>query len=179
MIDHVSVVQVVLREGGYSTWPSPLANLEAIIFEDDAVLGFVSIFRAVGELLSRWRDVERVFLVQHAERFRAAGDKSWNICSVHLCTAAATVDQQRQLRWLEENLERTRKIVAAGMVTREDVVGALLPLLPLQQKPVLDTENVTERLARRIEAIAPGVADAVLDPSVPPSEVMRLLGGRR
>jgi len=72
-----------------------------------------------------------------AAQFRAAGDKAWNVYSVFVTEARASIEEHRQVRWIEEDLERTRKITATGVIAREDVVKALLPLLPIMAKPVL------------------------------------------
>ena len=81
-----------------------------------------------------------------------------------------------RLRWIEEDLERTRKIAACGIASREELVRVLLPVLPLQYQPELRAEDVTERLRRRIAAIAPNVVEVALDEAVSPVEVVRILG---
>lgn len=86
--------------------------------------------------------------------------------------------QSREVRWIEEDLEKTRKIAACGVASREELLRALLPVLPLQYQPVLRPENVTERLESRIRNIAPTAFDFVLDQSVHPAEVVKLLGER-
>jgi len=94
------------------------------------------------------------------------------------CSGHANEVELRQIRWIEEDLERTRKIAACGLTTRDDVVTALLPLLPLQYQPLLDSEDLdlTRRLRKRIATIAPTAANAALDDAVSPAEVVRILG---
>jgi hypothetical protein len=91
---------------------------------------------------------------------------------------AADETQLREIRWIEEDLERTRKIAACGLSSRDEIVKALLPLLPIQRQPLLDSEDfdLTQRLRKRIASIAPDAANAVLDDAVTPAEVVRLLG---
>ncbi len=116
-------------------------------------------------------------LTRFAAGFRTAGEKAWNVYCVFLCGSAADSVQNRQVRWIEENLERTRKIAACGLASREDLLRALLPVLPLQYQPVLRAEDVTERLQTRIRTIVPRASHVVLDQAVSPAEVVRLLGG--
>jgi hypothetical protein len=179
MTDLRSAVQIVLQGAGYQTWLASVEGLVAVVFEDEAVMGFAIMFDDVLSLFKRWHDVETMLLQRHAPSLQRAGEKTWNIYSVFLCSGNADDVQRREIRLLEEDLERTRKIAACGLATRDDVVTALLPLLPLQYQPLLDTEDldVTQRLRKRIASIAPAAAHVALDPAVRPLEVVRLLGG--
>jgi hypothetical protein len=176
MSDVLSLLQAVLQEGGYRTWLTPIDKRAAVCFEDDAVMGFAMLFADGGALLETWRNAEAAFLRQHGERIRLAGDKAWNVYSVFLATGTADVATSRDIRQIEEDLARTRKIAASGVTHKEALVAALLPLLPLQQQPVLDREDVAERFRRRVLAIAPSASDVVLDESVSPKDVARRLG---
>jgi hypothetical protein len=71
---------------------------------------------------------------------------------------------------------RSPALPACGIGTRDELVRVLLPLLPIQYQPLLRAEDVTERLERRIVAIAPKAAHVALDETVSPVEVIRLLG---
>ena len=55
---------------------------------------------------------------------------------------------------------------------------ALLPLLPIQNQPLLDREDfdVTKRLQKRIATIAPAVATAALNEQTSVAEIIRMLG---
>jgi hypothetical protein len=168
MTDLKSSLQVVLQEAGYQTWLVSLDDLEAIGFEDDATMGFAYVFEDAATTLTRWRELETKLLTRHTLALQKAGEKTWNIYSVFLCTELATPDQLREIRWIEEDLERTRKIAGCGLTSNSDVVTTLLPLLPLQYQPVLDREdfNLTQRLLKRIANIAPTAADAALDKEI-------------
>lgn len=178
MTDMTSTVNIILQEAGYETWLVPVDHLTAVCFEDDAVMGFVCSFAEPGVLLQRWRGVESVLLTRYAPRFREAEEKAWNVYCVFLCGKVASENETREIQRIEEDLERTRKIAACGLVGREDIVTAVLPLLPIQHRPHLESEDLTERLKRNIAAVAPAVVDVALDDSIPPTEVVRLLGGR-
>jgi hypothetical protein len=170
-----SQAQVILQEAGYRTWLEPLDQSTAICFEDDSALGFVFIFEDVRSLLEKWQSIESALLVKHADFLRRAGEKAWNVYSVFLTDGIGDDVQQRQVRYIEENLERTRKITGCGLQAHEHVVLALLPILPIQYKPILDRENAEERLRKRVEQIAPAATEAVMDGEVAATEVVPLL----
>ncbi len=176
MIDLTSTMQGVLREAGFTIRLISLDRSPVICFEDDTLIGFACTFDDPSSLLARWKSTETSLLKRHAGSLRAAGEKAWNVYCVFLCALAGDSVQSRQVRWIEEDLERTRKITASGLASREDLVRALLPLLPLQYQPELEPENVTQRLERRVRSIAPKASAIVLDASVSPAEVVRLLG---
>jgi hypothetical protein len=180
MMDLKSPVQVVLQDAGYETWLLSVDGLPAVGFEDNAVMGFVCLFEDAPSLLHRWRDLETKLLTVHASSLQKAGEKTWNIYSVFLSSGSADETQLREIRWIEEDLERTRKIAACGLSSRDEIVKALLPLLPIQRQPLLDSEDfdLTQRLRKRIASIAPEAANAVLDDAVTPAEVVRLLGAK-
>jgi hypothetical protein len=177
MTDITSSIQIILQEAGYKTWLVPVEQHTAVCFEDAAVIGFASIFEEPGSLLKSWRSVETTLLTRHAPRFREAEDKAWNVYSIFLCAKSANEDVAREIRCIDEDQERTRKIVACGLASHESIVTALLPILPIQYRPRLEEGDVTERLKKRIASIAPAVTNVALDEDVPPSDVVRLLGG--
>jgi hypothetical protein len=170
-----SLAQIILEEAGYETWLVSLESLTAVCFEDDSAMGFVCTFDDADSLISRWRGVEHALLTKHAPFLRSAGQKAWNVYSVFLSEKPADAIVRRQLSFIEENLELTRKIAASGLVGRNAVATALLPLLPLQYRPSMDREDLVERLKRRIEAIVPGVGATIVDSDVPPADVVSLL----
>jgi hypothetical protein len=178
MTDLRSPVQVVLQDAGYETWLFTVDNLPTIGFEDNAVMGFICLFEDVPSLLRRWRELETKLLTGHAPSLQKAGEKTWNVYSVFFSSAGADPTQLREIRWIEEDLERTRKIAASGLTSRDEILTALLPLLPIQRQPLLDSEDfdITQRLRKRIASIAPEAANAVLDKTVTAAEVVRLLG---
>jgi hypothetical protein len=176
MTDLKSTLQVVLQESGFRTSLVPVDGLVSVCFEDEDILGFACIFEDVRTLLARWEGIETTLLVQHASHLQVAGDKSRNVYCVFLSSGSASTTEQHELNWIEENQERTRKIAASGINGQEELVGALLPVLPLQYRAVLSAEDLTERLRKRIDTISPAAAPAALDDKVSPAEVARLLG---
>ena len=176
MIDVLSTLQVVLREAGFTTRLASIDRSSIVCFEDDAVMGFGCIFENPVSLLAQWRTMEMSLLRGYAPSMRAAGEKAWNVYCLFLCGAVAGPTQNREVRWIEDDMDRTRKVAACGLASREDLLRALLPILPLQYQPVLRAEDVTERLHTRVRTIAPRASRIVLDETVLPAEVVRLLG---
>jgi hypothetical protein len=177
MIDVLSTTQLILRAAGFSTRLATGDGPDILYFEDSNVMGFGRAFETPAALLSEWRTTETALLTRNAQRFRAAGEKAWNVYLLLLTASSANVSEDRHVRWIEEDLERTRKLAACGLVSRDDLTNALLPILPIQSQPSLLQDNFSERLHRRIRAIAPRAADIVLTDAVSPEEVVRLFGG--
>lgn len=178
MIDLKSRLQMTLQTAGYSTWLTVAEDFEVVGFEDPVIMGFACLFEDAKTLVSKWRSVETVLLAKHAHLLQRAGDKSWNLYLVLLCGAATTEFETAEVRWIEEDLERTRKLAACNISDEDRLITALLPLLPIQSQAILERDelDVTKRLMRRIESIAPRVARVALDPDVSPSDVLLALG---
>ena len=176
MIDLLSSTQVLLGEAGFTVRLTSFDKKATIAFEDEVVTGLVCIFATPESLIADWQSAELSLLKRFAHNLRQAGEKSWNVYCVFLCNATATEDQERPVRWIEEDLNRTRKIAACGIGTRDDLIRALLPLLPLQHQPSVEMDDATERLRSRIQAIVGVAHDVVLDGSVPAAEVVRSFG---
>jgi hypothetical protein len=179
MTEVLSTVHVVMQNANYRTWEIGDSKNPTIAFEDEATMGFVCAFETPRQMIENWRETEAMLLARFAAQFRAAGDKAWNVYSVLVTEARASDKERREVRWIEEDLERTRKITATGVVARDEVVKALLSLLPIMAKPLLSPEDSTERLLRRIEVISPRVRDVALDDSVGPEEVVARLRSAR
>jgi hypothetical protein len=169
--DVLSMVQVVMQNAGYRTWSVVNTQVPTVGFEDEATMGFVCTFDNPRSVIERWRETESALLVRHATQFRSAGDKAWNVYTVLLTEGSASEEEKREVRWIEEDLERTRKLTATGIQLRDDVTNAMLPLLPILSKPLLAPEDARDRLLRRVVVIAPQVRETVLDDTVSAAEV--------
>lgn len=176
MIDVFSALQVVLQEAGFTTHLVSIDRSSVVCFEDEVITGFGCVFEEPEHLLNRWNAMEISFLKRYAPSLRIAGEKAGNVYCVFLCSSPADPYQNRQVHWIEEDLNRTRKLAACGLASREDLVRALLPILPLQYQPVLKPDDVKERLRNRIRMISPKASDIILDESIAPSEAIRSLG---
>jgi hypothetical protein len=178
MSDLNSTIQVILQSGGYSTWDAHISGRSVIAFEDQALMGFAVIFESTGKLLADWKITETIILNKYAPRLIGAGEKAWNVYCGFLTEDYADEDQLYKIRAIEEDLERTRKMAAANLTTRDAVTFALLPLLPILTKPVIAQEDALQRLKRRIAVISPGLEDAVLDSSIDVNDIINRLDER-
>lgn len=174
----LSSIHVVLQNANYRTWDIRAGSIPTIGFEDETVMGFVCVIDTPRRIVESWRDIETQLINRHASRFRDAGEKAWNVYSVFITEVKATGEERREVRWIEENLERTRKITATGVNSRGEIVKALLPIMPIIAKPLLNPEDAAQRLLRRIEIISPSIQDIVLDDKISPTEVIERLRGR-
>jgi hypothetical protein len=177
MIDLISTLQVLMQEAGFNTHLISIDRSSVVCFEDDALMGFGCIFDSPYSLLTRWKTMELSILKSYAPSLYNAGEKAWNVYLLLLCSLDADPVQSLEVSWIEENLDRTRKIAACGISSREELKRALLPVLPIQFKSALHPEDVTERLKTRIQTIAPKASQVVLDETVSVDEVVRLLRG--
>lgn len=175
MNETLAIVQAVLDGTGYSTRAVPENEPKLLMFEGDSVLGGVWLFESGTELLKEWRAREEAFLRSNALRLRAAGEKAWNVYSIFLAEHAAESAVERQVQRIEEDLSHTRKLAATGIGTRMSVVRALLALLPLQAVAVVEPAEVEGRLRRRLDALRAGSAELILNDTVDPTQVLRLL----
>lgn len=178
MIDLLSTCQMLLKDANFNVRLSNVGGASVVCFEDGALIGFCCQFENPEILLDKWKSTEQEILVRFAPNFRSAGDKAWNVYCVFLSPAIASDAQKREVSWIEEDLDRTRKIAACGVSSREQVIRALLPILPIQHQATLLDAEVTERLKRRISDISPNAVHVALEPSVAPAEVVRRLGER-
>lgn len=178
MIDLLSTTQVLLKDAGYTVRLSEIQKQPLVTFEDNGVVGFCSFFEKPADIIKKWLAHETEILTRFAPNFRGAGDKAWNVYCVYLCENPPSQTEAREISWIEEDLNRTRKIAAGGISSREDLVRVLLPVLPLQYQPRLPDGDVTRRLQMRIGDIAPKAREAALDTEISPHEVVRLLGER-
>jgi hypothetical protein len=127
MTEITSTVQIVLQEAGYATWLVPTEQHTAVCFEDDALMGFACIFDEPSRLLQGWRSVEATLLTRYAPWFREAEDKAWNVYSIFLCAKLGTDVETREIRRIDEDLERTRKRSFTSDCRGMSVVSPIAP----------------------------------------------------
>lgn len=168
---------MVLQDAKFSTRNEEVQQRKILCFEDDAIIGFACSFATGAELLTHWKEAELSALRHFGPSLKNAQDKAWNVYTVLFCALVANTEERRQIQWLEEDMELTRKIIGCRISTQDELIQTILPILPLQQQPLLQSEDVTSRLRIRIESIAPNAADLVMNDAVPPNDVIRFLAG--
>lgn len=149
-MDVLVETKAVLVNAGYDCVITK-ENTEQVYFEDECVLGFVNIFPKLSDIISNWEQVQDNFLKKAASQLKNEPQKAWNVYSVFLTSDEGKKDQIQYIHRIEEDFRGTRKIVGYNLQTREDLKRVLLPLLPIQNKIVLEQEDYLERLRKEIE----------------------------
>lgn len=172
-MDIATQAEIVLRDGQYETW---VLNSPAQItcFESESVMGFLHVFESSVALIGRWADVQQSILSRHASVIRSAGAKAWNIYFVFL-TADADLAAGRAIELIEEDFSQTRKIARGAVRTPADVERALLSLLPIRAKPILEVSHFESRLRTRLKDMDLNRVEAFLG-ETPIDDVARILG---
>lgn len=171
----LSTVFGVVQDARYSARFADFDGDSIICFEDDSSIGFIKVFSSAKLLLGSWQELETALIRRFATSFRAAGEKAWNVYLVMLCDETTDSNTDRTVRWIEEDLRYTRKLTGTGIVTRDDAIKILLPILPIQFQPALVPTDFEERIRNRIDVIATGASSYFFNNDVPPVDVVRLL----
>ena len=135
---------------------------DEVRFEDASILGFISEFPTVRQLLDGWQEAQDHFLRSNASDLRRDRRKSWNVYSIVLTPERASDDQARALVAVEEDFRATRKVARAGISTDRDVENALAVLLPIRHRVSLGTENALGRVADRLKLLPPTAVASLL-----------------
>ena len=153
-MDIATQSEIVLREAGYETWDWTGASRPVTCFENVTVVGFLHVFNTTEDLLKLWEERQSQVLARHSAALRAAGTKAWNVYSVFL-TSEHSPALRREVERLEEDFSLTRKIARTGIRATEDLVHALMPLLPIKAHPVLETSDLEGRVRARAKDVSP------------------------
>ena len=153
MPELVHDVRAALHAAGYDTLMLR-PDSAVLYFEDDSIMGHVHVVESAEEILDRWESIQDEFLRSNAPRFLRDPLKAWNIYTVLVTAAPHTQRTATALLSVEDDMRGTRKIVRAGVVTKQDVLGALAPILPLRNVSTVSPVNLTTRLEERLRAIA-------------------------
>jgi hypothetical protein len=158
----ISTVQEQLIGGGYAVAVTDDQDGPVVLFENDFVLGFVLFFPDAPTLLGSWKASSQRVL--HAAQFalRRAERKAWNVYLVLLAEAPGDYGQNILLGSIEEDLVGTRKIARAKIADAEDIRGALLPLLAIQNAPRLDVVDMPAEIRLRTSELPSELVDAFL-----------------
>lgn len=173
-MDIATQSEIILREGGYDTWPLTASSSAVTCFENASVVGFLHVFPSVQELVGRWESAQNAVLSRYAPALRTAGAKAWNVYSVFFTSEQQAV-QDRAIERIEENFALTRKIARTGIRTADDLARGLSPLLPVKALPVTAEANFETRLNARLKDVPSGALTAFFG-GADAETVARLLG---
>lgn len=159
MIATLETVASTLANAGFEVVPDfELSN--AILFENDTVLGFALYFDSAEQLERDWRQSLNSLINNHQFALRRSGEKAWNTYAVLLCGEVVSTSRKPALQAIEEDLSGTRKIVRSGVTGTYDVVLALLPVLPLQSAPELPVIDMQQEIRSRTTELPDEVLQA-------------------
>ena len=165
----------VLASARFDTWPIENLPFPCLGMESVGLLGFVFAFPDVQSLLENWRATEDAAIRRHAPSFKLAGDKAWNVYSVFATADKAEPIARRKLQTIEEDLSQTRKLTGDGVRDDKAMKAALLPLLPIIERPLLSNFDPQERLASRLDGIVAGVSSVMLNEDADATKIMQFL----
>lgn len=161
-MDLAKEAEIVFRDAGYVTQQWLESQVPMISFENETIIGFAHFFGSSNDLLHGWESAEEAALDRFRFLIRSAGEKAWNVYSIFLAPDDPTKASTVELMKIEENFRQTRKIAKGGITSNSGIVNALLPLIPIQNRPVLDEINLESRLKISLSEIHQDGASALL-----------------
>jgi len=165
--------EIVLRNARYDTWSWSGETGPVVCFENNSIIGFVHVFPTARELIDGWEARQHITLSRCAASLRSSGSKAWNVYSVFL-SPENPGELIRSIERVEEDFSQTRKIARAGVRSKEHVERALLPLLSIRTKPLLDAADVEGRIRARLKNVPDEIATAFFADSAS-SDIARML----
>ncbi|MFA3919129.1 hypothetical protein [Ruegeria hyattellae] len=149
MTDIIEMAKQQLVDGGYSVKTTDDNDGPVLLFENDAVLGFVLCFPDAGIMLERWKEISQRIFTCEQFALRRAESKAWNAYLVLLTSTPGDYGENIMLGGIEEDLVGTRKIARAGVADAGDVCSALLPLLAIRNAPRLNALDMSAEIRLR------------------------------
>jgi hypothetical protein len=174
MASILSDVRGILELAGFATF-SPRPDSPLLYFEDISIMGQAHVFDAVDDVVVRWERIQDEFLRANAQRFGKDITKAWNLYTVLLTSETVAEAILAKLLAIEEDFRGTRKIARGGVTSRDDVVLALAPILPLQNLLSVGLADAKQRLLDRLGASNPALR-LVLTEAKPDAIAATLLG---
>lgn len=171
----MDLLQDALKSAGYDIIDIDGTACPCVGFENELYFGFAFLFETTKQLLDDWQTHSSKVLERFQFQIRNAGEKSWNIYNVFLSFDEPDSSQKALLHQVEENLVGTRKIAQCVEPSPDGIRRGLLPLLRIQNPPVLEPINMDAEIRIRVSGLPKQAVDAFLD-QAPTYEVYRLIG---
>jgi hypothetical protein len=146
----ISEVSVILDQAGYKTKYAD-DNSDVLYFEDESLLGFVAVYPTIDELIANWKNHQDAFLIVNADKLRASVEKTWNAYSIYLTQDSGKEVSLKELLNIEENFSGTRKIARNDINTKDDIIQALLHILPIKKINIIQSQDFIKRLKDRVK----------------------------
>lgn len=174
MMDLLQSSSDLLSSVGFSTARIVVDGREALMFEDNVVLGFLFAYEKPTDLVSDWQHAIDRAVTDYQLALRRAGQKAWNTYVILLAAESGTDVDAASFAAIEEDLAGTRKVARMSVRDLAEIRAALLPLLPLQAAPKLEAVNIPAEIRQRATELSPRMVDAFLSPA-DESVVMQVL----
>ncbi|TLP67062.1 hypothetical protein FEE96_06850 [Parasedimentitalea maritima] len=171
----LDLISSVLEEAEYSCSIVEVENGNCLAFENRVSFGFIHCYSDLGGLLRSWRAESEKTLSMFQFQIRSSGDKAWNAYSVFLAFERPDESAVALLARIEEDLSGTRKIARGVNADEDGIRQGLLPLLRIQNPPVLGVVDMVAEIRARSAGLPTKAVDAFLL-DAPNSEVLRLMG---
>ena len=171
----LDLISSVLEEAEYSCSIVEAENGNCLAFENRVSFGFIHCYSDLGDLLRSWRAENEKTLSLFQFQIRSSGEKAWNAYSVFLAFERPDESAVALLARIEEDLSGTRKIARGVNADEDGIRQGLLPLLGIQNPPVLGVVDMVAEIRARSAGLPTKAVDAFLL-DAPNSEVLRLMG---
>lgn len=171
----VDLIGTVLDASNYTHFLLENTDLPCVGFENDLSFGFIFCYPTTEDLLQRWKDDSNQILSRYQFQLRSAGEKSWNAYSIFFSFGGSDDEQNLLLSRIEEDLSGTRKIARSIAAEIDGIRSGLLPLLRIQNPPILGPVDMVEEIRSRASGLPVRAVDAFLE-NAPNGEILRLMG---
>jgi hypothetical protein len=162
VMDILESGEALLNATGFATSRFSSGDRKLVAFEGSNSLGFLFGYADADSLLSAW-SVDIDWAISHYQfQLRKAGQKAWNAYAILLVAEPSDYSRSMRLSAIEEDLSGTRKIVRAGVANEDEVRAALLPLMEIQNSPVLPAVDITNEIRLRTTELPSRVVEAFL-----------------
>jgi hypothetical protein len=171
----VDLIGTVLDAAGYTHFLVDNTDLPCIGFENDLSFGFLFCYPTTESLLQGWKNHNNQILSRYQFQLRSDGEKSWNAYSIFFWFVDSDNEKKMLLTRIEEDLSGTRKIARAVAAESDGIRSGLLPLLNIQNPPILGPVDMVEEIRARASDLPVRAVDAFLE-NAPNGEILRLMG---
>ena len=159
----------LLHDGGYTLVPATddWVDPNSRLFEDPYGIVAVFTYETWGDLSATWQDAQGRLVDLISTHLRRPEAKAWEGYVVLLTPSPTPLDARANLAEIRYDTNRVRKLVATGdeLKTLDDVLEALLPLLPL------DVEEQIEASAALLDRLPALLADHGIEPQAAQSVI--------
>ena len=118
------------------------------VYEDEYSIVCVAIYETWSDLHSRWTFVQANLSDLISENIERTDPKAWDGYLVLLTPSIVPAPEREKAIFIQRDTRHMRKLFADGaeLTKIDDVNRVLLPLMPLEERDAILTENVLDKL---------------------------------